>query len=98
MRKLTKKFIIVFLGILHGVFGRFFGMLGVAFMFPESSPDSKDYEEEQFFVPIGVIMFLIWLTVTAFCYYKLRKKKSDIIIFSVAQVISIVILTLFLIN
>lgn len=91
MKKLMKKFIIAFLGLLQGTFGSYWGLLGIAFTFPESGPGSRDYEEEQFFVPFGVIMLLSLLTEIIFIYYKLRKKKSDIITFSVAQTIGIAI-------
>ena len=54
-----KKVLISLWGLLYGIIGGFLGILGIAFMFPESSPGSKEYEEDRFFIPIGVIMLLI---------------------------------------
>ncbi len=82
-----KKFIIAFLGFLHGIFGSWWGLLGVAFTFPDSSPGSKDYEEDQLGIPIGVMMLLSYIAVMAFSYYKMRKNKSYIIIFLVSLAI-----------
>lgn len=98
MKKLMKKSLITILGVLHGIFGSYWGLLGIAFTFPDSSPGSKDYEEDRFFIPFGVMMLLISLAVIAFIYYKLRKNKYHVIIFSVAHIIGTVILILYLIN
>lgn len=92
-----KKFIIAFLGFLYGIFSTFWGLLGAAFTFPDSSPGSKDYEEDCFFIPLGIIMLLSYIAVTIFSYYKLRKKKSYIIIFSVSLVIGISIYIFFIV-
>ncbi len=93
-----KKALIAFLGLLQGVFGSWWGLLGIAFMFPESTPDSKDYEEDRTFIPFGAVMLLIYLGVMIFSYYKLRKRKSDIITFSAALVIGIAILIFYSFN
>lgn len=87
-----KKVLISLWGLLYGIIGGFLGILGIAFMFPESSPGSKEYEEDRFFIPIGVIMLLICLVTAIISYYKLRKSKSDIIIFSAALIIGAAIL------
>lgn len=93
-----KKVLIAFLGFLHGIFGSYWGLLGIAFTFPESTPDSKDYEEDRLFVPLGIVMLLIYAIATIISYYKLRKSMFDIILFSVALIIGIAIFSFLLYN
>lgn len=90
-----KKIIIAFSGFLYGIFSAFWGLYAIGFTFPISSPGSMDYEyEDKFFIPFGIIMMLSWLAATAFIYYKMRKSKSHIVIFSAAYAIATVIFIL----
>ena len=79
-----KKVLLAFLGLLQGVLGSYWAVLGYCFAFPESEPGSKDYEEDITFVPFGYLMMLIWLIVMAAAIIKLRKKKSELVTFLAA--------------
>ncbi len=95
---IIKRILISLWGLLYGIIGSWWGLLGVAFTFPESSPGSKDYEEDRFFIPLGVIMILFYLIGLIISYYKLRKSKPHIIIFSASLLIGIIIFILLLLN
>ena len=81
MKKLTKRIGISILGFLQGTIGSYFALLGFAFAFPESSPGSKDYEEDMFFVPFGYLMILIWLIIMVCSIIFFRKNKGNLLSF-----------------
>lgn len=90
-----KKFLIGLWGIVQGVIGTFWSGLGLAFILHlDSGPGAKDWDEDKMFIPIGYIMILMWLIILFFSYYKLRKSKSDIIIFSITWLVSTTIFLL----
>lgn len=84
-----KKFLVGLWGLVHGVIGTLWNIWGFIFILhPDSEPGSKEWEEDKIFIPIGYIMLAIWLIAMLSSYYKLRKSKMDIIIFSIAWVVS----------
>lgn len=88
-----KKVLIGLWGILQGVIGTIWNMFALAFMIhPGSSPGTKEWEEDAMFIPVGYIMLVIWLTVMLFSYYRLRKRKTDMMVFSIAWLVSMIIL------
>ena len=80
MKDAIKKIGFSIYGLLQGALGSYLALLGFAFAFPTSTPDSKDYEEDLFFVPLGYIIMLIWLAVMVTTFIVLRKNK-DIFVF-----------------
>ncbi len=82
-----RRLFVTLWGLLYGIAGSFLGILGAAFTFPESSPGSRDYEEDRSFIPLGIVMLLICLLTGIFSYYRLRKSRIEIIIFSAALAI-----------
>ena len=76
MKDTIKKICISVLGLLQGTLGSYLALVGYAFAFPGTSPDSKDYEEDMFTAPIGYVIMLLWLTVMVTAIILLRKKKS----------------------
>lgn len=87
-----KKVLIGLWGIVQGVVGTAWNLVGLVFLLhPGSAPGTKEWEEDAIFIPIGFVMLVIWLIVMFFSYYKLRKNKSDMIIFSVAWLVSMMI-------
>lgn len=52
MKDAFKKIGFSIYGLLQGSLGSYLALLGFAFAFPTSTPDSKDYEEDLFFVPL----------------------------------------------
>ncbi len=87
-----KKVLIGLWGIVQGVIGTAWNLVGLVFLLhPDSAPGTKEWEEDAIFIPIGFVMLVIWLTVMFFCYYKLRKNKNNKIIFSVTWLVSMVI-------
>lgn len=94
---MMKKFLIGLWGIMQGIIGTAWSGLGLAFIqHPNSGPGTKDWEEDKMFIPIGYIMVVIWLVITGFSYYKLRKNKSDIIIFTTTWLIGTAIYIIFI--
>lgn len=87
-----KKVLIGLWGILQGLIGTIWNLFALAFILhPGSSPGTKEWEEDAMFIPVGYIMLIIWLAIMFFCYYKLRKRKTDMIVFSVAWLVSMII-------
>ena len=54
MNNAIKKILLAILGFLQGTLGSYLALLGWAFAFPETSPGSKDYEEDMFFCTIWI--------------------------------------------
>lgn len=46
VKNLLEKIGLSIFGLLQGTLGSYLVLLGFAFAFPESTPDSKDYEED----------------------------------------------------
>lgn len=87
-----KKVVIGLWGILQGVIGTIWNLFALTFILhPGSAPGTKEWEEDAMFIPIGYVMLVIWLVVMFFSYYKLRKRKNDIIVFSLALIVSMII-------
>ena len=87
-----RKFLIGLRGILLGVIGAIWNLFALTFILhPGSAPGTKEWEEDAMFIPIGYVMLIMWLVVMFISYYKLRKRKSDMIVFSVAWLVSMII-------
>ena len=88
-----RKVLVGLWGILQGVIGTIWNLYALAFILhPGSAPGTKEWEEDAMFIPIGYVMLIIWLVVMFLIYYKLRKRKSDMIVFSMAWLVSMIIL------
>ena len=61
MNNVIKKICLVILGLLQGTLGSYLALLGWAFAFPETSPGTKDYVKDMFFVPFGYFIMFAWL-------------------------------------
>ncbi len=83
-------------GILQGTVGSYLALLGLAFAIPESSPDSKNYEENLFFAPLGYIIMLTYLTVMVTTFIFLRKNKANLLSFLIPWLISLGIYVFFI--
>ena len=89
MKNALKKIGFSIFGLLQGTLGSYLALLGVAFAFPESTPGSKDYEEDMFFVPLGYIIMFIWLVVMVTAFLFLRKDKANLLSFLIAWIVGI---------
>lgn len=89
MHKTLRRIAIALLGLLQGTIGSYICLLGWALVFPESSPGSKDYEEDFFFVPWGYLIMLAWLAVMIFAIIKLHKRKADLSAFIITWIIGL---------
>ncbi len=89
MKNLLKKIGFSIYGFLQGTLGSYLALLGFAFAFPTSTPDSKDYEEDLFFVPFGYIIMLIWLAVMVTTFIALRKNKANLLSFLIAWLVGL---------
>lgn len=86
-----KKGLIGLWGIVQGAIGAVWNMIGLLFILhPDSSPGSKDWEEDVMFIPVGYIMLVIWLIAMFLSYYILRKNKNNVLVFSVAWLVSMI--------
>ena len=90
MKIIIKKLGISILGLLQGTLGSYLAILGIAFAFPESSPGSKDYDEDMFFVPFGFMMLFIWVAVMVVTFLFLRKNKSNLLSFFIPWLVGLV--------
>lgn len=87
-----RKFLFGLWGILQGVIGAIWNLFALTFILhPGSAPGTKEWEEDAMFIPIGYVMLIMWLVVMFISYYKLRKRKSDMIVFSVAWLVGMII-------
>ncbi|MDD6844413.1 MAG: hypothetical protein PUE32_02465 [Clostridia bacterium] len=87
-----KKILIGLFGIVQGIIGTLWNMLALAFILhPGSAPGTKDWEEDQMFIPVGYAMLVVWLIFMFFSFYKLKKNKKDIIAFLITWLVSIAI-------
>lgn len=89
MKKLITKVGISIFGLLQGTLGSYLALLGFAFAFPESTPDTKDYEEDIFFVPLGYIIMFIWLCIMIATFMFLRKSKANLLSFLIAWLVGL---------
>ncbi|MGN0632458.1 MAG: hypothetical protein ACI4JW_01170 [Oscillospiraceae bacterium] len=87
MNNLIKRIGFSILGLLQGTLGSYLALLGFAFAFPGSTPGSKDYEEDIFFVPLGYMIMFIWLAVMITAFIFLRKKKANFLSFLISWLI-----------
>lgn len=89
VKNLLKRIGFSIYGLLQGTLGSYLALLGFAFAFPNSTPDSKDYEEDLFFVPLGYIIMLIWLVVMVTTFIFLRKNKANFLSFLIAWLVGL---------
>ena len=89
MKDVFKKIGFSIYGLLQGALGSYLALLGFAFAFPASTPDSKDYEEDLFFVPLGYIIMLIWLAVMVTTFIVLRKNKANLLSFLISLLVGL---------
>jgi len=89
VKNALKKIGFSIFGLLQGTLGSYLALLGVAFAFPESTPGSKDYEEDMFFVPLGYIIMFIWLVVMVTAFLFLRKDKANLLSFLIVWIVGI---------
>ena len=88
-----RKVLIGVWGILQGVIGTIWNVFALlCILHPGSAPGTKEWEEDAMFIPVGYMMLILWLVVMFLSYYKLRKRKSDMIVFSMAWLVSMIIL------
>lgn len=91
IKNIFKKILISVSGLLQGSIGNYIGLLlGIAFAFPTTKPGEKDYEEDMSTVPIGFLLIIIWLIVTASVFISLRKNKANLLIFIISWVIGLI--------
>ena len=95
MKIILKKAGLLALGLLQGLFGSYFAILGWAFAFPESSPGSKDYEEDLFFVPLGFVMLFAWIIIMIAAIALLRKNKAYLALFLISWLIGLSVFFIF---
>ncbi len=89
MKNIIKKIGLTLFGLLQGTVGSWIAVLGAAFAFPQTSPDSKDYEEDMFFVPFGYIIMLLYLAVMITTFVLLRKSKANLFAFVIPWLIGV---------
>ena len=87
MKNIFRKIGISIFGLLQGTVGSCFAILGFAFAFPESSPGSKDYEEDMSFVSLGYALMFVWIVVMIIAFIKLHKDKRNLLFFSIPWLI-----------
>ncbi len=93
-----KRNLIGIWGIAAGIVGTIWNVLGFAcILHPGSAPGTKDWEEDRMFIPVGYIMIAVWLAAMVFSCYKLRKNKSDIIVFSITWLVGTAVCVFFMI-
>ena len=85
-----KKICLVILGLLQGTFGSYLALLGWMFAFPETSPGTKDYEENMSFVPFGYIIMFTWLAIMIIAIIQLRKNKANFLSFIISWLMGLV--------
>lgn len=89
VKNLFKRIGFSIFGLLQGTLGSYLALLGYAFAFPQSTPDSKEYEEDIFFAPLGYIIMFVWLVVMITAFIFLRKNKVNLLSFLIAWLIGI---------
>ncbi|HAE52471.1 MAG TPA: hypothetical protein DCG30_04380 [Ruminococcus sp.] len=87
---IIKKVLIALHGLFQGFIGLWWSFVGIAFItHPDSSPGTKDWEEDEALIPVGYIMILIYLIILAASFYIFKEKKSDIIAFIISLAVGI---------
>ncbi len=90
MKKILKRIGISFLGLLQGTVGSYLALLGFVCAFPDSSPGSKDYDEDMFFVPVGFAIIFLWIMVMITAVALLRKNKTHLLLFLIPWLIGLI--------
>ena len=87
---IIKKVLIALHGLFQGFIGLWWSFVGIAFItHPDSSPGTKDWEEDKDFIPFGYLMILVYLIILAVSFYNFKKEKSDIIAFIISFIVGI---------
>ena len=74
---ILKKILIALHGLFQGFIGLWWSFVGIAFItHPDSSPGTKDWEEDKDFIPVGYIMILIYLIILAVSFYIFKKRNQ----------------------
>ena len=89
LRTVLKNLALSVGGLMQGILGSYFALLGFAFAFPETEPGMRDYEEDMFFVPFGYIM-LIWVAVMISVILLLRKNKAGMLSFFLSWFVGVI--------
>ena len=85
-----RKILIALHGLFQGFIGLWWSLMGILFItHPDSSPGTKDWEEDKMFIPFGYVMILIYLIILAVSFYSFKKDKVNIIIFIISLVVGI---------
>ena len=85
-----KKILIALHGLFQGFIGLWWSVVGTAFItHPDSSPGTKDWEEDKMFIPFGYIMILIYLIILTVSFYNFKENKSDVITFIISLAVGI---------
>ncbi|MBR1591574.1 MAG: hypothetical protein IJ666_00975 [Ruminococcus sp.] len=85
-----RKILIALHGLFQGFVGLWWSLVGIVFItHPDSSPETKDWEEDEMFIPFGYVMILIYLIILAVSFFGFKKEKSDIIIFIISLAVGI---------
>ncbi len=90
MKKILKRIGLAILGLLQGTVGSYLAVLGFVFAFPGTPPDSKDYEEDMMFVPMGYIIMALWLAVMIASIVFLRKNKANLLSFLITWLVGMI--------
>ncbi len=89
VNKVRDRILLIIWGLIHGGIGTYWVLLGIAFAFPGTTPDSKDYEEDMMFVPAGWFMIVMWAALTILTVVLSRKDKGKLLSFLLPLVIGI---------
>ena len=95
LKNTIKQIGLSLLGLLQGTLGSYLAMLGFVFAFPGTSPDSKDYEEDMMFVPLGYIIMVLWLVVMIATVLSLRKNKANLLLFLISWIVGLIACLIF---
>lgn len=90
MKKILKRIGLAISGLLQGTVGSYLAVLGFVFAFPGTPPDSKDYEEDMMFVPMGYIIMALWLAVMIASIVFLRKNKANLLSFLITWLVGMI--------
>ena len=90
MSSIVKRVFTALFGLIYGGLSFYWNLLGIVFVIPDCTPDSKEWEEYTLCLPIGIMMLLVWLALTAFILFKFRKNKA--LLFFVMMIIGAAIL------
>ena len=78
---MLKKILIAVYGFIQGYFGVWWNLLGIAFITTAGSVNSKDWQEDSMFIPVGYIMIVVWLVVIIASVCKFKHEGFNVVLF-----------------